>query len=304
MFPPTCYKYSCDKCDNGEPENCPLIRQGIIPGPSEHCRKVLDDDADEHLSAKQYDLDELFGRIPDDLPYGSTALIRVDPKDHDGQDIAPVLIARKAPSPWKSSENAHDGMFADGMMIMWVFDLERVADTERVLYVVPDFVPADQKLRAVPLITIAGLGQGLRGYVRTVAKYEGFRHVELQKRVLETARSDVVLLSTNPSAVFKDFRPEPLSPEDQERCPVRPNLFEGGTVVAKKFTGPYDEKGKKVWRVRKTLRATVTDITTCDRSRRHKYSLQWEGDEQTISEAGVELEVDEGYVENYKLPTP
>ena len=161
----------------------------------------------KHLSAKEYDLDGLFGRRPDDLPYGSTALIRVDPKDHNGQDIAPVLIARKAPSQWKSSENAHDGMFADGETILWVFDLDRVADTERVLNVVPDFFPADKKSRAIPLNCIAGLGQSPSGYMRLVAKYEGFKHVELQECVLETARPSSM---SSYKSVYLRLRARPL----------------------------------------------------------------------------------------------
>lgn len=191
-----------------------------MAGPSEYCRADIDDD-DEDRSAKEYDLDAMFERVQDQLPYGSTALLRVDPADHHGQDIAPVLVARKAPSLWMRDDNSHDGMFVNGDTILWTVDLERVVDTDNVEYVVPDRISATDKLWVVPLRCIAGLGQGIQRYVRLVATQEASKHYALREDVVQNAPSNVVLLSIRPSAAFKDFQPANLSDEDVDRCQPR-----------------------------------------------------------------------------------
>lgn len=292
---------SCPECLVQKPEKCPLIRQGIMTGPTEFARKV--GHADEVRSAKDDDLQKLFERMPADLPFGSTALLRVDPSEHRGQDIVPVLIARKAPSPWSPSDYSRDGMFTQGDVIVWVFDLPQVPECgQGVEYLVPDKLSTD-KLRAVPLTCIAGLGQGLRGYMERSPQptlSESGKQFLLREGVIENARSNVVLLSTNPSSAFKDFQPVRLSEEDLLRAPVAKSMFAIGTVVEQRFKGPVMETGKLLWSRPQTLEATVVLVRTVRESRRHQYKLKWKGDVTKLVVAGVPEIVDEGYVERYR----
>lgn len=78
---------------------CPLIRKGIMAGQQEFARRARPDDDDEY-SAKEEALQHLFEWMPTQLPFGSTALLRVDPSEHRGQDIVQVIVARKAVCPW------------------------------------------------------------------------------------------------------------------------------------------------------------------------------------------------------------
>ena len=98
---------------------CPIIRQGIIAEPTQFSRRVGPDD---DLSDKECALQELSQRMQAELPYGSVALIRVDPSQYRGQDIVPVIIVRKAPIEW-SRQYSRDCMFTQGDFMVWVHDL-------------------------------------------------------------------------------------------------------------------------------------------------------------------------------------
>lgn len=277
-----------------------------MAAPSEHCRNQLDDNDDDDHSAKMYDLEALFTETKKQLPYGSTALLRVVPGENQGQDIVPVLVARKAPCPWSLDLTSADGMFVDGDTVLWVVDLEMLpleasSESSEVKYIVPHEILPTHKMRAVPLKCIAGLGQGLGGYMDEVAVQESSKHFVLRAGVVEDARSNLVLMSTKPSSAFEGFVPVAFSEEDIARSPLRPKLFDIGTVVKRKFSGPLSGEGKKrVWRTKRTLEAEVIGIQTDRANRRHRYKLRWKGDEETIKGAGGKTKVDEGYVEQYE----
>lgn len=276
-----------------------------MAAPAEHCRNHLDDGDDDWHSAKMYDLGVLFREMKKSFPYGSAALLRVDPGENQGQDIVPVLVARKAPCPWSRDYTSADGMFTDGDTILWVVDLEQVPRREctepgMVKYVVPKELSATHKLRAIPLKCIAGLGQGLSGYMEEVAEQESCKHFVLRPGVVEDARSNLVLLSTKPSSAFKGFNPVDVSAEDRRRSPLRPELFNLETVVQRKFSGPVSTEGKRLWRTKRLLKATVVGVKTDESMRRHRYKLRWNGDKSTIHGAKPEVIVDEAYVECYK----
>lgn len=81
--------------------------------------------------------------------------------------MVPVIVARKAPCPF-TRDFAVDGMFQDGDTMLWIVDLEQLPAEEgegRATYAVPNTILPTDKYRALPLRCIAGLGQGIRGYM-------------------------------------------------------------------------------------------------------------------------------------------
>ncbi|CAM9127996.1 unnamed protein product [Laminaria digitata] len=204
-----------------------------------------------------------------ELPLGSKALVRVEPSDYRGQDIVPVVIARKAPIQW-SPAYSKDGMFDHGDVMVWVHDLSQVPAYECgevVEYFVPDELPKD-RLRAVPLSCIAGLGQGLDGYMQHVTMLNNT--FVLRDGVLEDARSTVVCMSTSPSSVFTDFQPAALSEEDLTRAPVARRIFYEGTVFKQGFKPPVMGNGPKAWHKNVFLEASIVAVKTDRKSRRHR----------------------------------
>lgn len=276
-----------------------------MAGPQEFARRV-DRNADI-TSAKDDALEELAEWIPKQLPFGSVALLRVDSSEHRGQDVVPVIVARKAACPWISSEHAVDGNFRPGDIIVWVVDLPLAQERrQRQEYLVPNSV-SGVKFRAVPLTCIAGLGQGLSGYMEhspyaCAGGSSACRYV-LREGMVEDARSRIVLLSTNPSAAFKGFEGVPFSVEDERRAKVAKKLFPDGTVVRQAFKGPTMPNGKLLWKKKKQLTAVVVICKTDSVSRRHQYRLKWEGEVFDLVLAEVQEFVDEGFVEQYYLET-
>ena len=273
-----------------------------MAGPQEFSRRANRDT--DTRSAKEDALDALSEWIPKQLPFGSVALLRVDPSEHRGQDIVPVIVARKAACPWTPAYAA-DGMFGHGDTIVWVVDLPQVPEhRQRVEYVVPRSV-SGVKFRAVPLTCIAGLGQGLMGYMElspySVGNESSGEHFVMRNGVIEDARSAVVTLSTRPAAAFKDFQPVPFSTEDFGRAKVEPKMFEIGTVVEESFKGPRRENGRLLWKKKKTFTGVVTACRTLRESRRHEYFIEWAGDTISLVLAGVQAKVDEGYIEQYSI---
>ncbi|CAN0357792.1 unnamed protein product [Ectocarpus sp. 6 AP-2014] len=293
----SCY---CAVCRDSKPENCPLIRKGIMSGPQEFSRRANRNT--DIVSAKEDDLEELSEWMPSQLPFGSIALLRVDPSEHDGQDIVPVVVARKAACPW-TPRVAVDGMFGHGDTIVWVVDLpQAIVRGKEVEYLVPRSI-SGVKFRAVPLACIAGLGQGVLGYMEHPQCSQSSLSSEtfvLREGVVENARSTVVLLSRNPLAAFESFQPVPLSVEDEARAPVEPRMFVNGTVIEQLFKGPRNSNGRPIWKHGKKLRAIVIACQTDLKSRRHQYKLQWSGELMILVLAEVEEFVDEGHVEQYR----
>ncbi|CAM9776337.1 unnamed protein product [Laminaria digitata] len=270
----------------GRPENCPLIRQGIMTGPAEFARGD----------------DEMFRLMQAELPFGSTALVRVDPSDYRGDVIVPVVIARKAPCQW-SHEYSSDGMSTPKDTMVWVYGLSQAPEGGQVAaYLVPDELTTNE-IRAVPLKSIAGLRQGLLGYMERLTQStlsETCKTFVLSDDVIEDARSRIVLMSSDPSSAFSDFRPVALSDEDLTRAPVARRMFPIGTVVKKAFKAPVMGNGHREWRGTCPFEGKVVSVNTNRKSRRHRYKLEWEGDVNRLVLAGVESVVDEGYVERYQ----
>lgn len=148
------YLPSCPQCRDHKPERCPLIRQGIMPAPQEFARRV--DRDEQNPSAKEDALEELAEWIPSQLPFGSVALLRVESSENRGQDVVPVIVARKAACPWISSKNAVDGMFRQGDTIVWVIDLPLAQEhRQRQEYLVPSSV-SGESLGQFPLRALRG----------------------------------------------------------------------------------------------------------------------------------------------------
>lgn len=55
--------------------------------------------------------------MKNELLFGFTALVRVESFEYRGQDIVPVVIARKSPIQ-RLQEYSRDGMFTDGDVIV------------------------------------------------------------------------------------------------------------------------------------------------------------------------------------------
>lgn len=101
-----------------------------MAAPSEHCREDINGDDDDEYSAKMYDLDDLFEKIKKQVPTGQRFFFGLTrPAENRGQDIVPVLVARKAPCSWSRDLTAADGMFIDGDTVLWV---ARAGSTRRV----------------------------------------------------------------------------------------------------------------------------------------------------------------------------
>lgn len=288
-------------CLRNEPEMCPLFREGIITAPTDWSRD--NGRGDEALSARDEEVEEMFSRMQRLLPFGSTALLRVDPDSYAGQDVVPVLIGRKEPRPW-SSAFSRDGMFAPGNTMVWIHDIHRVTGGEDgVEYEVPDRLLGDDK-RAVPLTSFAGLGRSLAEYMELgpVQNATGStKRYRLRAGVMEDARSTLVLMSTNPKVSFMTSQLALLGDDDCRRCPVNFNLFEVGTNILKGFKAPAMGSGRKpAWSGgQKKQEAVVVDIATCRESRRHRYQLNCRGEQRIMILAGLPSDVDEGYVEQF-----
>jgi len=272
---------------------CLLIHKGISGPPSEWSRARRPTD---QASEKEKDLEEKFRLVQDSLVYGSVALMRVRPDEYDGEDTVPFIVGRKAPCVC-TSRLASDGMFSPGDIVVWIHDLEEVVHKPGE-YDVPN-VLADQESRAIPLKSIAGLGQGSAGYMEEVpaSRSELTTKFRLRCGVVKTARSNLVLMSLDPKRAFADFRPAPLSMDDECRAFVRPPKFDGRTVFRRGFTAPTRGRGRE-WNGQKKLDAKVLNTETDKRERRHYYQLEWTaaGAENPALELAPEI-VDEGYIE-------
>lgn len=237
----------------------------------------------------------MFERMHKYLPFGSIALMRVHADENAGRDIVPVVIGRKAPCDYSPSFAA-DGLFGRGDIMVWIHDIDEAPAGEEG-FDLPRALPCDET-RAVPLKCIAGLGQGSEGYLEEVLDHSDndTTRFRLRPGAVADARSNLVLMSTNPSVAFENFQPVCLSDADEDRAFVQPSLFEVGHVFRKGFKAPSSGRHRE-WSGSKFLEATVIDIATSIRERRHYYMLEWEADERIRILAHLPEEVDEGYVE-------
>ena len=62
-----------------------------------------------------------------------------------------------------------------------------------------------------------------------------------------------------------------------------------------------DREEAQDWRGMKRIEPEVVDIRTYTASRRHMYQLVWERGATTLAVARVPREVDEGFVERYRV---
>ncbi|CAM9636528.1 unnamed protein product [Ectocarpus sp. 8 AP-2014] len=210
----------------------------------------------------------MYSRMSRSLPCGSTPLLRVNPQDYEGHDIVPVCIGRKAPSVWSRAEFAADGMFAHGDTMVWIYDLELVSPSavpsgamDQPMFSVPDEFSGDET-RAVPLSSLAGVGQGLKQYMaRMPDQADGAptKLYRLRPGVTSAARLNLVLMSTNPQAAFPVAQTAHLSGKDIRRAPLRPNLFPKGTRIRQGFEAPV-VGNRRSWKGKRKLDATVVEI--------------------------------------------
>lgn len=238
----------------------------------------------------------MFTLMQASLTYGSVALLRVSPSEYLGQDVVPVFIGRKAPSDF-SAQSSRDGMFVSNDTMVWIHDIVQVEGKVQE-YDVPHVLEVDET-RAVPLRCIAGLGQSIDGYMEIVPGAESppaTTRYRMRTGVVEEARSNLVLMSTNSSKAFSQFRPVRMGLADTTRAPVRSSLFTLGTVFQKGFKAP--KQGRhSAWRGLKKFNARVQEIITSGHERRHKYGLHWEASVQDMALARIPTHVDEGYIQ-------
>lgn len=69
---------------------CPLIRKGVTGAHTERSRSV--DNENDTQSGKEEELEAMITRMVSLLPFGSTALLRVDPASYAGQYVVPVIV--------------------------------------------------------------------------------------------------------------------------------------------------------------------------------------------------------------------
>lgn len=243
----------------------------------------------------------MFGRIEGNLPYGSTVLVRVDPQEQMGQDFVPVVVARKAPSPWDPSF-ASDGMFVAGDVMVWIHDLKQTSGRSGRTFEVAEDVVSNENCRAVPLASIASVGMPMAFYMRkTEATSDGVPTWTVKSKAIRAARKRTVLMSVNPNAAFR--RPsEPLSSEDEARALVSSPLFPLGSTFLKGFKAPVVIRHRRrvaAWSGRKVFKAVVTGTERNLTSRRFSYKLRWDRTTAEQVSAGVPEIVDEGCLERY-----
>ncbi|CAN0216718.1 unnamed protein product, partial [Ectocarpus sp. 6 AP-2014] len=282
---------SCELCRDGKTEKCNLFREGIMEAPAEWSRRRSRDD---EVTPKEREMELMFTRMRSALPYGSVALMRVHPEEYQGQDVVPIFIGRKAPSDYTSSF-ATDGMFSEGDVMVWIHDV--FSHVRGVEYDVPKVLPVDEN-RAVPLTSLAGLGQGIGGYMERLRGdgTSATRRYRIRPGVIEDARSNLVIMSERPQDAFVDFLPEIMKGSDERRAHVRENLFQPGEVVRTVFKAPPQGRNT-AWRGLKAIEAAVVDVITSPEERRHRYRLQWRGESRVLALAAVPRDVDEGFLE-------
>lgn len=286
---------SCEPCRRNLPERCVLILNGVVHAPSEWAQIAR---LDDEISPKEQAVTEMFGRMEKSLTFGSTALLRVDPTENDGNEFEPIIVGRKAPCAY-TAQYARDGMFDFGDTMVWIHELAMSPSGE---YKVPRELGVDET-KAVPIKCLAGPGQGITRYMNICRCEEAgdvsTQAYRLRRGVVENARSKLVMMTTNPTNAFRDFQPVPLSESDQSRAFVRQSLFPVGTVVRKGFKAPRWGSRQKAWSGELKLDAEVAHIATFIGQRRHYYRLKWKGTPRNRALANVPKDVDEGFIERY-----
>ncbi|CAB1107993.1 unnamed protein product [Ectocarpus sp. CCAP 1310/34] len=247
--------FCCELCRKGETEKCNLFREGIMEAPAEWSRRRSNDDEE---TTKKREIELMFTRMRNPLPYGSVALMRVRPEQYRGQDIVPIFIGRKAPSDYTSSF-AKDGMFSEGDVMVWIHDV--FSHVRSVEYDVPNVLPVDEN-RAIPLTSLAGLGQGIEGYMEEVSRASRTSlttRYRMRRDVVEGALSKLVVMSKRPQDAFVDCRPAKMRKIDRRRAHVQPSLVEAGAIVEKGFKAPPQGRDT-AWRGLRVIQAKVVDV--------------------------------------------
>ena len=108
-------------------------------------------------------------------------------------------------------------------------------------------------------------------------------------------------MSTSPKKALTPARPACLDEQGYKRTFVNKNKFLCGTVISKGFRSPNRRGEAPDWRGVTRVEAEVVDIRTCTAMRRHMYQLMWKGGATTLAAATVPREVDEGFVERYRV---
>ena len=284
---------------------CPLIRQGIIPPPVEWGRRAARDDP---VSDKEVHLEDMFARMQECMAYGSTALIRVNSAEYAGLDIAPVIIAQKAPVPWDRSF-ATDGMFDVGDIMVWIHDLRQLRSEDGMTFEVSNSTVSHANQRAIPLAAFASTGTPMSSCM-TQIEDEPTRWV-LKFSAIKEARSNAVLMSLYPSKAFVGCAQTALESADEERAPMSiKGEFSVGTPVQRKLRAPIvylpgGRRSRPAWSGSKIFHGRVVRQNADLSARRYSYQVVWSGGSpEEISLAGLSNVLDEGEVERFLLHTP
>lgn len=281
---------------------CPLVRHGIVSPPVEWSRRAQPEDP---VTQREEDVDKAFDRMRDGLPYGYTALVRVNPGECSGIDIVPVVIARKAPIPWERGTFSSDGgMFEAGDVMVWIHDLPQTGRKGGRQFTVSPNVVSHENQRAIPLSTIAALGMPMAHYMKQ--SHKNPCRWTLNKSSITNARSNVVLLSVQPSRAFMNHPRAPLQGSDVERSPISTEgMFPVGASLERRIRAPAiylggRRRARGAWQGRKLFQGEIQSLSLDEASRRYSYNVKWEGG-TPAERSMVDLQdvVDEGEIERF-----
>lgn len=202
------------------------------------------------MSEREVELEEMFTRMKDCLAYGSTALIRVNTSENAGQDVVPVVIARKVPTPWDHTFST-DGMFLNGHVMVWIHDLGQLQGGGSRSFEVSTEAVSHNNQRAVPLTTVVALGMPMTSYLcQSAEKPECWM---LLLSAIKEARSHAVRMSVNPAKAFVDCHQTVLEESEEEMAPMcSQGRFAEGTLVESRLRAPmvyvHGRRAQAAWR--------------------------------------------------------
>lgn len=156
---PTPYHVSqrCKSCQDGREQLCPLNCQGAVLPPIKRTRRASQEDPG-------VELEEVFTRMLAFLAYGAIGLLRVNACKCAGQNVVPVVFARKAPIPWDRLFLT-DGLFQSGNIMVWTCDVIQLSERRcRSFEVFPEAGSRGNQ-RGVPLEIGTTLGMPMRMYL-------------------------------------------------------------------------------------------------------------------------------------------
>lgn len=256
--------------------------------------------------SERVDVKDMFERMKAHLPHGSTVLLRVKPSDYGGLDVVPVVVGRKAPSPWDRSFAA-DGMFAEGDIMVWIHSLLEAEGMGNAAFHVPSDFRQTRNERAAPLACIVALGMPMATYLTNQQTPHG--HWVLRKGAMKTSRTHGVLMCVKPTPAFRAIMPGPLSVTESARSPLSEvGMFGVSTNVQRRFRTPVvfreDRQLTPAWRGVEGLGGTVSDMVVDHSSRWYSYRVKWKASSLEVELVGLPGIPDGGAIERYRVTDP